>query len=385
MNSLEARFDAVQDQILSLYEKGSTDLADQILYWSLVRKEGALEVVARRQGLNRLGLHTVPSQVGAEHKAKSAILMHLQLTSLKNSKYGGEPWTMPETSIEMYERTEPSGTFKKHGHEAEVLYDCNEENAVSYMVWGAIYKQEEDGVWQKYSSDVDYYGVYYTDRHGNRVYYEDFDKDSDRFGRLKQWTVNFKTSTFTSCPDSSTKETCTSTPTHSKRRRDCDTTDTGPTKKALRRTPSPTTPIKVGLGRRQRQGEPRSGRGTHTEHTEQVGVSPEEAGRGLQGPPRHCGGRLQNLHADARDPPIILVKGPPNSLKCWRNRVRRRFPRPFSQISTVFTWVDERDSVGATSAQLLVAFTDDHQRTVFLETVTVPKGALVYKGSLDGL
>lgn len=51
----------------------------------------------------------------------------------------------------------------------------------------------------------------------------------------------------------------------------------------------------------------------------------------------------------------------------------------------MFTWVDERDSVGATSAQLLVAFTDDHQRTVFLETVTVPKGALVYKGSLDGL
>lgn len=383
MNSLEARFDAVQEQILSLYEKGSTDLSDQILYWSLVRKEGALEVVARRNGLNRLGLHTVPSQVGAEHKAKSAILMHLQLSSLKTSKYGSEPWTMPETSIEMYERTEPSGTFKKHGLEAEVLYDCNEDNAVSYMVWGSIYKQEEDGRWYKYASNVDYYGVYYTDHHGNRVYYEDFDKDSDRYGRLKEWTVNFKTSTFTSCPDSSTKETCTSTPCPTKRRREHDSTDSGPAKKTLRRSPSPTSPIKAGFGRRQRQGEPRTGRGRPD--PEQAGVSPEEVGRRLQRSPRHGGGRLENLLADARDPPIILVKGPPNSLKCWRNRVRRRFPRPFSQISTVFSWVDERDSVGATYAQLLVAFTDLHQRTVFLESVTVPKGALVYKGSLDGL
>lgn len=387
MTSLEARFDAVQDQILSLYEKGSSVIDDQILYWALVRKEGALEYWARRQGLSRLGLHTVPSQAGAESKAKSAILMHLQLSSLKKSQYGGEPWTMPETSIEMYARTSPAGTFKKNGVEAEVYYDCDEENAVSYMVWGSIYKQDEEGQWHRYTSDVDYYGVYYTDQHGVSVYYEDFDKDAERYGSSKQWTVNFKSNTFTSCPDSSTKET----PDTDKRKRRHDPRSEHSQKAVRRRSRTPSPPAvqhpdsstchTQAKRRRLGQGE----RGSLDAVGQQAGRCVEEAGGGHQGLGRDCGGRLAGLLADSGDSPIILVKGPANSLKCWRNRVRRRFPRPFLQISTVFSWVDERDSVTCSLAQLLVAFTDSAQRNTFLRTVSIPRGTLVFRGSLDGL
>nr|WES10429.1 E2 protein [Rodent papillomavirus] len=383
MSTLEARFDAVQDQILSLYEKGSTDINDQIVYWSLVRKEGALEFCARKKGLNRLGMHTVPTQVSAEHKAKAAILMHLQLCSLKASEYGSEPWTMPETSLEMYQKTEPFGTFKKNGLEAEVYYDCDEENVVSYMVWGSVYKQDEEGTWHKYTSSVDYYGVFYTDHNGVNIYYQDFDKDSDRYGKNRKWTVNFKSNTFTSCPDSSSKETWSP-----KRRHSPDTQQ--PPQKTLRgesgdpyprlnrsSSPSPWTSDRGGRGHRQREQGPGG--------AEDPWLSPEEVGGRFERPERGRGGSHGSFHPVPRDQPIILVKGPANSLKCWRNRVRRRFPMPFKRISTVFSWVEERDSLGTGTGQVLVAFNDTHQLTAFLENVTLPRGASAFKGALDGM
>ncbi|ABG56160.1 E2 [Mastomys coucha papillomavirus 2] len=372
MNSLEARFDAVQEQILSLYEKGSTDLADHVKYWELIRAEGALEYCARQSGRNKLGLHSVPSSVGAESKAKKAIHMQMVLSSLQDSSFGSEPWTMADTSLEMYERTSPEYTFKKKGSEAEVTFGSDPDNSVSYMVWGCVYTQDEDGQWHKHMSVVDYYGVYYVDHSGVRVYYHQFDEDSKTFGG-DFWTVRYKLQTFTSSPDSTTKENeqGLDEPCHKRRRSSPCSTETIRTPNRRARPserPQPTSGRRGRLG----QGE-RTPEGTRP--------SPEEIGRRPEGSERSCQRRVPNpVHCD---PPVILLKGPTNTLKCWRNRLRRRHFRPFIKISTAFSWVEDRDSGGVTN--MLVAFLDSQQRDVFLKTVPIPKGSVYYKGNFEGL
>lgn len=404
--TLETRFDAVQDQILSLYEKASSQLSDQITYWGLVRQEGALEFYARRKGLNSLGLHTVPTQACAESKAKKAIHMQLQLKSLACSPYGQEPWTMSDTSIEMFERTNPSGAFKKHGEEVDVWFDGDQANSVSYMLWGAVYVQDDEG-WLKCESSVDNAGIYYTDRRGQHVYYQRFDKEAARYGTRGEWTVNYKNVTLTSCPDSTKESSSCTTPELPRRRRERTPDPDEPQKKIVRG--GATTPthhrasrpraglcvaaiqaqeaeeeeVQFGLG----QGEHTPGRRDRERERsrtpQQVGRGAEEAGGGTPRPERGCPGRHRTVPVDAGHSPIVLVKGRTNALKCWRNRLRRRHYRPFVQISTAFSWVDERDSSGITN--LLIAFADHHQRDVFLKTVPMPSGTVVIRGSLDGL
>ncbi|AEI00707.1 E2 [Apodemus sylvaticus papillomavirus 1] len=390
MNQLGTRFDAVQEQILSLYEKGSDKLEDQITYWGLIRTEGGLEYCARKNGINRLGLHTVPCSMGAESKAKSAIQMQLKLKSLLESQYGTEPWTMQDTSLELYKRTDPSYTFKKHGHNVEVLYDQDEENAVSYMVWGAIYVDDEEGVWHKYASSVDFYGVYYTDCCGNKVYYEHFEEDAERFSEKGTWTVRYKNKTLTSCPDSSSKETPQQQPASSTRKRQRsweDTTSSSPS--PVRGRPStPGSPrYSTPRGPRGRLGQPQ--RSEQRESTtdgrgrSQAWPDPKTTWTGSAGPPGPGGPSVTRLLSAAGDPPIILVKGPTNPLKCWRNRLRRRLHRPFTKISTAFSRVEDRDGGGITN--LLIASRDVDQRETFLKTVPLPKGCIFHKGVLDGL
>ena len=106
MESLTERFDAVQENLLELFESGSDNIEDQILYWNLMRKEGILLYYARQKGISRLGLQHVPSLAVSEFKAKQAIMMTLQLESLKNSEFGREKWTLQDTSLELY-NTEP--------------------------------------------------------------------------------------------------------------------------------------------------------------------------------------------------------------------------------------------------------------------------------------
>ncbi|ABB85355.1 E2 [Micromys minutus papillomavirus 1] len=390
MSSLQDRFDALQEQILNLYEKGSSLLQDQITFWDLIRKEGALEFFARKQGFTRLGLHVVPSQASAEAKAKGAISMSLYLTSLQESPYGSEKWTMTETSREMFEQTEPKNTFKKGGVHVQVYYDCDKKNEVSYVLWTSVYVQNEEGFWQKHSSEVDYYGVYFVTHTGEKSYYHNFEKDSVKYGKDKCWTVTFKNKTFTSCPDSSKDTGCTS-PTP-KRHRPSEYTPSPLRHSGFNegwppRTPSP-SPSRHTISGRGKQGESATGRGGRRRHrresTEQIGVSPEEVGRRstiTKGPGL---GRYGRLIADARDPPIVLVKGPTNALKCWRNRLRRRFHKPFQNVSTAFSWVNDY-RVAGTASNLLITFLDEHQRSVFLETVPLPKGAVAITGNLDGL
>lgn len=422
MQTLTERFDAVQDQILNLIEKGSTDIQDHVKYWDLIRKEGVLQYYARKHGLSNLGMQTLPSMLGAENKAKKAIQMQLILKSLAESPFGKEPWTVSETSIELYEQTDPERTFKKMGQTIEVFYDEDPDNTVAYTLWRYIYKQDENGRWHKLEGKLDYAGLYFVDVSGERVYYEEFCEDADRYGHTSQWTVrhnnmDISAPVTSSCTTATQGQGSEEEPTSKRRRTDSpDRTphrgstkgshqeDTTPSSSRRQHSsPKPNSRSRSGdtpdtatyRGRRAWcESSPGNRRGRGREQGESPsgsspglspilsGVSPEEVGGRHQTLPRRGLGRRERLLCEARDPPVLLLTGPANSLKCWRNRVKARPLKLFDKISTCFSWVNS----GANHDQrLLIAFVDEAQRDLFLRTVQLPRGSLFFKGNLDGL
>nr|AJA71480.1 E2 protein [Phodopus sungorus papillomavirus 1]QWC92936.1 E2 [Phodopus sungorus papillomavirus 1]QWC92942.1 E2 [Phodopus sungorus papillomavirus 1]QWC92948.1 E2 [Phodopus sungorus papillomavirus 1]CDX10177.1 E2 protein [Phodopus sungorus papillomavirus 1] len=409
MPTLTERFDAVQDQILSLIERGSTRLADHVVYWDLVRKEGVLQYYARRQNMTRLGLLPLPSQLGAEHKAKKAIQMGLLLRSLAESPFANETWTVTDTSVEVYEQTDPEKTFKKNGQTIEVWYDNDPENSVAYTLWRYIYKQDENGQWHKLEGRVDYAGLYYIDPSGMRVYYEDFFEDADRYGHSSTWTVKGDKDISAPVTSSDKSWRAQEEQPKTKRRRDNPTTSTPEWDypETSEQEERPQTSTDTPRVKRQRQADspsgrrgrpwsestPRNGRGGREQREPSPDTSPinggglsyDQIGSSHTTVPRRGIGRGQRLLLEARDPPVILITGPANSLKCWRNRVRRRPVRLFDRISTCFSWVTEGSGDGAGTQRLLIAFKDETQRELFLKTVPLPRGSKFFKGNLDGL
>lgn len=399
MSTLTDRFDAVQEQILSLIEKGSTHLADHVKYWDLIRREGVLQYYARKNNISRLGLHQVPSQLGAENKAKKAIQMGLLLRSLQESPYGTEPWTVSETSLELFEQTDPERTFKKGGRTIEVWYDNDPENSVAYTLWRFIYVQDENGQWHRCHGGVDYWGLYYTEVSGGKTYYEEFFEDADRYGQTSTWTVKDKNCDISAPVTSSGKSSEDIFPQAKRRRRDsADITQTTVGPEDSQETPQPRsserssgTPHTGGRRGRsestptggRRGGEPREYSPAESPIT--CGPASPETGRRSQGVPRNTTGRIERVHFENRDPPVLLLTGPANSLKCWRNRVRHRPYKLYTRISTCFSWVTDDGATGGSEQRLMIAFKDRVQRELFLKNVTIPRGSRCYKGTLDGL
>ncbi|ANZ90233.1 E2 protein [Bos taurus papillomavirus 16] len=193
METLLARLDALQEQLLTLYESDSKDIDDQIKHWSLLRQEYVLQHFARKHSISRLGMQTVlPLQV-SQHKAKEAIEMVMYLESLKNSTFAVEPWTLTDTSREMF-IIPPKNCFKKGGTTVDVWYDCLQANSMHYTAWSYIYYETESG-WIKAEGQVDYNGCYYED--GNtRIYYTRFEDDAQRYSKNMEWEVHYKTHVF---------------------------------------------------------------------------------------------------------------------------------------------------------------------------------------------
>ncbi|CDI44928.1 E2 protein [Mesocricetus auratus papillomavirus 1] len=403
MPTLTERFDAVQDQILNLIEKGSTALADHVLYWDLVRKEGVLQYYARKHNMNRLGLHALPCQLGAETKAKKAIQMGMLLRSLLDSKYGSEPWTVSETSLELYEQTDPEKTFKKGGQTIEVHYDNDPENSVAYTLWKYLYKQDEAGQWHKLEGGVDYAGLYYVEVNGMHVYYEEFCEDSDRYGQSSTWTVKYNNTDICAPVTSSTREEGTQQQARKRQRTDASEdslstwTASSPEEDSTSDITTPPSSPRRGYGpshsspTRFRRGGRRGEQGEPTPSPTFDAISPIPARHPAEGPrgvseelPRAGFGGYPEVLGRSGDPPILLLTGPANCLKCWRNRVKRRPHRLYKRMSTCFSWVSETGA-GTEDQRLLIAFTDALQREQFLRTVPLPRGSLFYRGFLEGL
>nr|WJJ59271.1 MAG: E2 protein [Hydrurga leptonyx papillomavirus 1] len=193
METLSQRLGVLQDQMMDLIEQQASQLSAQVKYWYLQRQEQALLYYARQKGLSKLGHSAVPAMQVSKARAETAIQMHLQLSSLQESEFGKLPWTMKETSSERYQAN-PSCTFKKKGTQVTVHYDNKPDNAVEYTLWLDIYEQT-DGAWTKSAGGADEKGLYVS-RDGIKDYYEDFQKDSCRYGTTGEWTVFCGSQTF---------------------------------------------------------------------------------------------------------------------------------------------------------------------------------------------
>ena len=406
MESLTERFDALQENQLQLYEAGSDKIEDQILFWEINRQENVLLYFARQKGLSRIGLQPVPPLSVSEQKAKQAIAMSLHLKSLKESEFGREPWTLQDTSFELF-NSPPQNTFKKGAFTVDVYYDEDQDNYFPYTAWTFIYYQNGDNVWHKVEGQCDYEGLYYITADNEKIYYVQFNKDAARFSRSGLWTVKYKNREISSTSVTSTsgnvagpagdpnitKTTRSSgDPLGSKKeRRRQRESSSSPTRRLRPRTSqsdgdhdSSSSGRRV-YRRRRRERESAARRREQRRTTADPYVpTPDAVGSRHRSLERTGYTRLGRLQAEAWDPYVLLLKGPANTLKCYRHRLKSKHQSSIVSISTVFSWVGEGiERIG--QPRMLIAFRSSTERHHFLKTVILPKGTSYSFGNLDSL
>ena len=379
---------------MSLIEKESYDLKDHLTFWKAVRLENVIAYYARKEHITKLGLQPLPTTTVTEYKAKEAINIQLLIQSLLKSEFALERWTLAEVSAETI-NSSPKNCFKKAPFIVNVLFDNDERNSFPYTCWDFIYYQDDNNVWHKTAGLVDHNGCYYTEVNGDYVYFVLFQPDAVKYGKTGLWTVKFKNQTILASVTSSSRNSHSSyenrpgpstsiNSQESPGRRSQKTqqgTDTD--------SPSSSTP---GVRRRRRRRE--SGEsGTTNETPERRGTkrklgsdtapTPGEVGSRSKTLARHGYSRLERLQAEARDPLVALFTGQQNNLKCWRHRCTAKYPSLFLAFSSVWKWLGPNANSGA--AKVLVAFSSNAQRELFLNTVHIPKGTSFTLGQLDSL
>lgn len=397
MEWLTQRFNAIQDNLLNLIEQGAEDLDSQIKYWNLVRQENVYLYYGRREGLTHFGLQPLPVTTVSEYKAKEAINMVLLLQSLKKSAYARETWTLQNASAELI-NTQPRNCFKKQPYNVEVWFNNDRNNSYIYINWDFIYYQDSNDVWHKVPGLVYYYGMYYSEVGCEQVYFALFDTDDQRFGGTGNWSVHFKNKTLIA-PTSSSNSYSSHSGKNSSSTVSSSTENTVSTSESPRRIQRPevgsSTEETSTLRRRRRERESTpEGRATTPAKRrrgggggggiERAAPSPEAVGSRHRSVPTSHLSRLARLQEEARDPPVIIVTGPPNVLKCWRYRKRNQNEFPVLDISTIFTWVG-RNNTNSNKGRMLVAFEDSKQREQFVKHVTFPKHTSFAYGTLDKL
>lgn len=388
--TLTARFVAQQEVQLSLIEKESTVLEDHILYYEAVRKEHVLAYYAKKEGFARLGLQPLAATAVSEYRAKEAIHIGILLKSLQKSEYGLEPWTLADVSAELL-NTPPKNCFKKGAFNVTVYFDNDVQNSYPYTCWNYIYYQDENNRWHKTEGLVDANGLFFKEKNGDSTYFTVFQPDAEKYGQKGQWTIKYKDKTIFASVSSFSRsvpepaevlESSPDAPSTSqvsgKRRRETEE-DSDP------QSPSSSN-IELRRGRRkqQRKSATTRVRGGTTGGSNNSAPTPEEVGSGTRSLPRHGYPRLRRLQEEARDPPLIIIKGPANTLKCWRWRCYNRHAHLFLCCSTVFHWVGDESNKTA-SARVLLAFGSTCERQAFLETVHLPKNASYDLGNLNSL
>nr|AYA93748.1 MAG: E2 protein [Human papillomavirus] len=395
---LTERYDALQETLMTLYEEGPKTIEGQIMLWETIRREQVLLYYGRKEGLRNFGLQPIPALAVSEYKAKEAILQVLLLKSLQKSAYGREEWTLTDTSAELT-HTAPRNTFKKNPYIVYVYFDHKSDNAFPYTQWEWLYVQNENDEWYKTPGLVDINGLYFEDEHGDKSYFQLFATDAQTYGTSGGWTVKYKNETIsTSAPVSSSQRSLSDSLEGSSKGFVSSSGDTVPASKTTRRKEqeeggpsssiiSTTSTIRRRRGRHQ-QGKPTTNRSLRSQRggpqEAGLGIPASEVGRGHRLVPRTGPKGLARLKAEAGDPPVILVKGAANCLKCWRNRCYKA-NAPCLTMSTVFRWAGLADkSIGANN-RMLIAFQNKTQRQIFLDTVTFPKGVTHCLGFLDSL
>lgn len=432
--NLNQLFDALQDQILKIYEEEKTDLATQLRHWQLTRRSHATLYFARKHGIKRLGMQPTPALAVSEANGKEAIEMTMLISSLMQSPFANESWTLQDTSAELVLHTAPKRAFKKLPYTVTVWFDNNPDNTFPYVNYRLLYVQDENDLWYKAEGHADYTGLYFIDANGDKAYFKLFGEDAQTYGTSGHWSVHFNNTTLyppasSSRPPpagsstgiividsdsggeelpstsedqySSTDQAVTRVQTTLQSEEETERTGRGHTK----------SPKKVGVQRRG-QGEGQGERGSPPVKRAKADSSGGSGRRGARGGGgtgagggRRGGGRgspvsaaevgsrhtsvterhlsrLKRLQEEARDPPVISVQGPPNSLKCWRYRLKKSCDY-YEEVTTVFKWLSKKH--GPRSSRILIAFNSDLQRQRFLTYVTIPKNCTVSFGHFDAL
>ncbi|ATQ38171.1 E2 [Gammapapillomavirus sp.] len=379
---LTKRFDVLQEKLMELYESGENTLEAQIEHWRIIRKQYVLMYYSRKEGYKNLGLQPLPTLQTSEYKAKEAIQQLLLLESLQRSPFKDEEWSLSDTSAELT-LTPPRNTFKKSPYIVDVWFDNDPKNSFPYTQWNRIYYQDDKEQWRVAEGKADINGLFYDDYTNERNYFLVFAPDVDRFSKTGQWTVKVKNETISSVTSSQRQSSTVSVQGSVTSSRDAVTSSkTFGRDKGKEGSPSSTTPSTPDLRRRRRRRE--QGESSPRRRTKRLrevpgfGVPASEVGRRPTTVPTRGLRRIERLAAEARDPPIIIVKGGANNLKCFRNRHKNS--SLFDRMSTVFRWAG--DSFGN---RMLISFISLEQRSMFLNLVHLPKDCTYSLGSLESL
>ena len=388
---LTRRFDALEERLMNLYESEPHTLDEQIEVWETIRKQNILLFYGRKEGYKNFGLQPIPSLAVSEYKAKEAIQQVILLKSLKNSAYAREEWSLVDTSAELI-HTPPRNTFKKQPYIVEVHYDNNPQNAFPYTNWDVLYVQDEHDNWFKTEGKVDVNGLFFEDLNGDKNYFVIFASDAPTYGSTGLWTVRYKNEIISNSAFASTSQDSFSgfsqgsDKGHVSSSKDTvSPAETSGRQESEEGRASSTTDARSLRVRRRgsEQGESTPRRRRRRLQKQHSPVSPGQVGRRYNLVPRTGLTRLERLTEEARDPPIIIVQGASNQLKCWRWRCKKS-NAACRDYSTVFTWVNGNVTSKHTH-RMLVAFDNIGQRNAFLANVHFPKDTTYSLGNLNNL
>lgn len=432
---LNQLFESLQEEILTLYEEENTDLQSQLKHWRLQRRISAVQYYARQQGLKRLGLQPVPSLAASEANGKTAIEMTMLIHSLMQSPFANESWTLQDTSADLVLRTAPQRTFKKLPYNVEVWFDNDASNSFPYANFRLIYVKDENDQWYKAEGQADYNGMYYEEANGDKAYYKLFADDAGIYGNTGMWTVRYNNHVL-SPPSSSSRPLPGSSnvivlssdegesepepgpssgqytvPETARSISTLQPTEEGARRRRSASESSQTSGVERGVrrGQGEKQREPRSppvkrakadssggvrrtrgargggggtGGGGRSEQGQGTAPTAEEVGSGHHTVDRRGLTKLGRLQAEAWDPLVIIVQGPPNALKCWRYRLKS-YRELYENCTTVFKWIGTE--CNTPNSRILLSFKSSTQRQKFVTYVKTPKHCKFSFGALDAL
>ncbi|CAA52552.1 early protein [human papillomavirus 32] len=380
METLAKRLDACQEQLLELYEEDSKHLEKHVQHWKCLRIEAALLFKAREMGYAQVGHQIVPALEISRAKAHVAIEIQLALETLLQSTFGTEPWTLQETSYEMW-HAEPKKCLKKQGRTVEVVFDGNPENAMHYTAWTFIYVQTLDGTWCKVYGHVCYAGLYYI-VDNMKQFYCNFKNEAKKYGVTGQWEVHDGTQVIVSPASISSTTTTEAEVSSSGLTELVQTTDlynTTPTPTTITRSncdpdgtdgilykdPTPTTPPR----KRYRQSlQP------PTKHLQHYGVTNVPVDPGSQRVTSDNNNNQRRNPCGNQTTPVIHLQGDPNCLKCLRWRLKKNCSHLFTQVSSTWHLTEKDYTRDSKDGIITIHYYNEEQRDKFLSTVKLPPG-----------
>ncbi|QYI89519.1 E2 early protein [Bos taurus papillomavirus 32] len=387
---------SAQETQMSHIENPSTSLGDHLEYWGAVREENALLHAARKRHVRFLGPCPVPTLATSADAAKFAIEMQILLSELLQTQWGKDAWSLGDVSRERYTAA-PAYTLKKKPRIAEVVYDGDEANRNWYTVWGEVYLREKEG-WTLTVGGVDELGLYYT-MHGQKMYYQFFSEDAERFSATGHWQVTDRDQSYVFPPTSMHRDTPDGPGRGEPEPRSADgaSASEGPFAAepvTSSRCASGGPPGRVlstgqrGGARHHPYGVP-GGKGvsvpscsapslqsavsTYYPQASQGGSrasSPDTtANGGVTGANQDEGGF--DLFQGLLTSPCVLITGNGNKVKCYRHRLKKHHRQRFTYVTTTF-WATGDGSDRHGHGTILVTFPSTDSRQLFLDTVSIP-------------